>query len=1672
MELVQNGGVQIVPQIAVQYIYLDFDGELTSYNGEILSLENVEVKHSNLTADRIADIVAELNTKYAASNVVFATERPENAEYSTIYIGKTDAFQPYGNFTGLAETVDTGNKNTTDNAFVMLDATATNLEIIATISHEADHLLGTLNHGGEGLNAYAANIKVSAGTTSTGRIISSGNTMTVLGTANSTTVNSGEMYISSGGVANSTTVNSRSGMRISSSGVANSTTMNGGGMDIWNGGVANSTTVNSGGYMFIYGGGVANSTTVNSGGSMTIYIGGTATLVTLSAGGQLGGFSFDEDKYWENITNGSAIVANNVCIVGLAMTISSGGVATSTTVNDYGYMYISSGGVANSTTVKDGYMYISSGGVASSTTVTSLGSMTIYIGGTAYETVLSTYGSMTISSGGVATGTTVNDRGYMYIDGGVATSTTVNDYGYMYISSGGVASSTTVNAGGMYISSGGVATSTTVNFGGWMYIYDGGEATSTTVNSGWMTISIGGVASSTTVNSGWMDIWNGGVANSTTVNSGGFMSISSGGTANSTTVNGGWMILSIGGVANSTTVNSGGYMTIYIGGVANNTTVNAYGWMYILNGGVANSTSVNDGGCIYIYDGGVATSTTVNSGGFMSISSGGVHRGTLQIASGAVVSAYAGAVIDFTVSERTVSDGYLINDLSRISGALTYTITVSANQTFGTYKLAQGAANFSGNISIGDGSAVYGEISVNGEAITYNGIDYQLTQENGNLHLAVYDLTPPTAPVASADITTATNMDVTVTAVFSEDSVQKEYSFDNQNWYAYTSGIVMSANGDLYFRAADAAGNISEVTRITVNNIDKVAPIAPVVTMQTITEDRQELILNVTYSDDSVVRQYSLDQVNWLDYSQSIAVENFQTYYFRAADAVGNFCETVQYSTADYRVKTFSSGTLVDHGSSIDSIILSKNGVNAMYISHGGVASDTTVSSGGLVTVLSGGSACGTVISSAAVLNLQEGAYADGVSICRYGSMTVAEGNSIRNLNVLSRAQVSLSNVSAYAVTIHSAGLLTCLNDVDKSMFISGAEILSNGKIIMSSGAQIYDACVSKAGTLHLENGGNAYNALIREEGIFTMLGVAENTTLHGGSMYVGDSSYRHYDGTGGRPTSNVYDEDIHASNNVLNSSWVHVYSGGTATSNMVNSNSWLHVYYGGTATSNVINSSGYLTVQDSGTADTAILHSGGFMRLYTGAILKGEVNVGGKVTVESAGTSATEDVIRAYGAKIDYLVSERTTADQSIISNLGMIMGATYYATVKVNQAPGQYKLADGAADFNGDITVRAQDETIFGTISVNGGAITHNGTSYSLILNQDTLLLAISGGTQVQPELYSNSNGVSFFNIPGDTYKVELSQNNFNTILPVETASTAVDFYGMSSGTFDWQLCADGVCHQGEDIVSTPAAEPQKFISDADGNLDLFFGNANSVWESGYAAEHQGVLNGWTGTGEQVELSGKNRIADVFSGSTDANILVLTDFANGDALFVDDVFTAFGKDAARLSQIDEIRAGYGDDIVDMTSQQFAYSGDGVTIYGGAGNDTIWANNGNNTLFGDAGNDRLVGGTGNDYIIGGAGNDAMHGGGGVDSFCFSGNWGNDTVEQLSGGSVTLWIDGGSMRYWDAATLTYSNGANSITVSGVSNVTLKFGTDAPVNGAFADAASEKIFEDKSKNMIA
>ena len=390
-------------------------------------------------------------------------------------------------------------------------------------------------------------------------------------------------------------------------------------------------------------------------------------------------------------------------------------------------------------------------------------------------------------------------------------------------------------------------------------------------------------------------------------------------------------------------------------------------------------------------------------------------------------------------------------------------------------------------------------------------------------------------------------------------------------------------------------------------------------------------------------------------------------------------------------------------------------------------------------------------------------------------------------------------------------------------------------------------------------------------------------------------------------------------------------------------------------------------------------------------------------------------------------------------------------------------------------------------GPILVDANAV-YNFKSTDAAGNTGTASITFSNIVSETPAFPTgNMNGQSWnATIASNQYLIEYSKDDFEHSLRMEVSTTAVDSLNLPEGTYQWRVCSteNGKWVEGNNFAANAAGTaPQLLQSDADGDLDVFFAQTSGTWNASYYAQHQGTRNSWDGTSEKVVLNSKNRIADIFEGSDDANVLVLTDDTNGDALFVDDIYTALpvAQQQSRIAQIKEIRAGAGDDIVDLTSQRFDYSGNGLIIRGGDGNDTIWANRGKNLLFGDTGNDRLVGALGKDVLIGGSGDDSMHGGGGNDIFAFCENWGNDTVEQLTGGEVTLWFESGSLDNWNASTLTYTDGSSSVTVKGVTadQVTLKFGNDGSEqygtlsdSGAFADVSSEKIFEDKDKGMLA
>ena len=640
-----------------------------------------------------------------------------------------------------------------------------------------------------------------------------------------------------------------------------------------------------------------------------------------------------------------------------------------------------------------------------------------------------------------------------------------------------------------------------------------------------------------------------------------------------------------------------------------------------------------------------------------------------------------------------------------------------------------------------------------------------------------------------------------------------------------------------------------------------------------------------------------------------------------------------------------------------------------------------------------------------------------------------------------------ISGGTASQVVISSGGFLTtlrnslCHNTSSSAALIGG--VRTDGVLVNVSGltAQVRNSVVIADSAVDVTVW--AYNAINRASMTYLENTRAVNTVLYCADLTVSSGSL--------------------ISDTVVSSGKVYLQSGARAEGMTLS---------GGSSSSNC----GAVYVSSGASLQEAVLHLGGSAFVTEGGVMAETSLCGGTLVISSGGIhrGSLEIVSKgkvsvSEGGRIDFTLDGRSAETDHLINDLSRISGSvSYTVTVSAGQTTGKYKLAAGAGAFTGTVSVVCE-EVGYGTLSVNGETLTVRDKNYTLLLEEGSLLLDITAG----PELTGDRNGIVFENISETTKKIEISRDGFETVLQLQSTGEAVDIYGLPEGNYDWRV-QQGETWLNGPVISVPENElpsPQYCISDNDGDTDLFFAAANGIWKKGYAAQHQGS-DTWEGTGEQLLLAGKNKLADIFEGSADANILVLTDDANGDALFVDDIYTALGGQA-RFSQIDGIRAGAGDDIVDMTSERYAYTGAEITIYGGSGNDTIWGGAESNILFGDAGSDRLVGGSGDDVIAGGSGNDSMHGGGGDDIFTFGGNWGNDTVEQLEGGSVTLWFETGAEENWNADTLTYSDGSNSVRVSGGVNVTLKFGdTGSAVAGAFLDSASEKIFEDKSKGFIA
>ena len=591
----------------------------------------------------------------------------------------------------------------------------------------------------------AGSMYIEGGGTANNTVVNESGSMSVAGAANKTVVNgegdwgSGKVTVCDGGVANSTTVNSGGILQIEKNGLAETTEVNDhGSMHVFSGGMANSTEVNHGGSMYVNAGAAAGAVTVNSSGTLEVQPGGSAAAIRENGGCVIvpdgANASFVANSF------GGLVLSNGTA------TLHTGTTATSAAVDGFGTLFVYADGMAQSTTVNSGgKLYVSARGTANDITLNEFGIMSICSDGVANTVIVNSGGTANVDKGGIMKDAVVNDCAGVYVSG-IVSGTIVNgadewNYGELFVHAGGTANSTTVNSyGGMSIDEGGRADGVSVNGGGSLVISSGAVAAGIVENGGYVSVADGASAAFGE------------------------------NTLSGMTLSGGAATLHAGTTAESAAVYTSGALYVYDGGAANGTVLTGAdkedcAEMYIYDGGAANGTTVNGGGWVYV--GGTAGSTVVNGDGYLGIADGGKHTGTLTIAEGAVVSAYAGSVIDFDVSAAAPGSPAQVSDLSRIQGTPLYTLTVGASQADGTYGLAEGAAGFDKTITVVNASGTtLGTLTADGGTQVFDGVKYTLALNDSELVVTVGDLLPENGPEEPLNNTllidkTKVNKDVT-----------------------------------------------------------------------------------------------------------------------------------------------------------------------------------------------------------------------------------------------------------------------------------------------------------------------------------------------------------------------------------------------------------------------------------------------------------------------------------------------------------------------------------------------------------------------------------------------------------------------------------------------------------------------------------------------------------------------------------------------------------------------------------------------------------------------------------------------------------------------------------------------------------------------------------------------
>lgn len=667
------------------------------------------------------------------------------------------------------------------------------------------------------------------------------------------------------------------------------------------------------------------------------------------------------------------------------------------------------------------------------------------------------------------------------------------------------------------------------------------------------------------------------------------------------------------------------------------------------------------------------------------------------------------------------------------------------------------------------------------------------------------------------------------------------------------------------------------------------------------------------------------------------------------------------------------------------------------------------------------------------------------------GVMSAGAGATVQNLLLRENGYLQNNSGTIISATIESGGVIETIDGTISSATINNGGLISAGnstamqEMVVNHGGVLYLNDSATASAVEVTSGGSLH--FEKEQGIATDLimsaGAMTNFYTQGGSGYASI----------GAMAGLVINGDT---------SGLHLASGNLDVANALASDTIIDSGAGLMASNGAIMSStdiyGNFTASNAIVAD-AMIYSGGSLTTNKDVTFSGIITAGGRVEVLDKVTVESE-------CRFVFDLSCRSNTDISILTNIDYLDGASFTIIVDDLMETGDYKLAITEKTFTDSVCVALTDGLILTEeLTVGGDSLAANGLLFTLKQTGKQLYLSVTFDEPQPPVgLVGTADSLTWHPVANvDTYFVEYYAAGSEDHFRFSAGAEGVNTFGLQNGDYDWRVFSKGAKErftQGETITVTGGTVDALIhwtAGEADGKTDVFFATA-----SGKCGALDIAVNDLTG--EKVNTIWKNTFNAVFTGSDDHSVIALTHDVRGDVFYLDNALLDYpdGVDegAARFTNVEEILAGAGNDLIDMTSKQYSY--EKITVRGGDDDDIIWGGNGINILYGDAGNDRISGNTGDDVLIGGSGDDMLTGGGGNDLFVFGEYSGENVIWQSDTGSVTLQFEGNITK--EDLSISESDGDTVIRWGEIDSVTVK-------DRAASDITLKFVSEDDVKNGI-